>query len=124
VLRAQLRKHRLSSEIELPRDRDAVSAPLVGLSNADLEAIVLLAAEYAQAGEGAQPDARVATAHLAAAAKDYLPSRDVRMLEYMELLAVFEASNRKMLPAKYAALSADELQARMDRLRLEVGNRR
>ena len=31
---------------------------------------------------------------------DYLPSRDVKMLEYMELLAVFEASNRRMLPAE------------------------
>ena len=40
------------------------------------------------------------------AAADYLPSRDVELLEYMELLAVFEASNRRMLPAKYAATSA------------------
>ena len=31
------------------------------------------------------------------------PSRDVELLEYMELLAVFEASSRRLLPAKYAA---------------------
>ena len=55
---------------------------------------------------------------------DYLPSRDTKMLEYMELLAVFEASNRKMLPRKYQTMSAEELQARLDLLRLECGNRR
>jgi len=46
------------------------------------------------------------------------------MLEYMELLAVFEASNRKMLPKKYQTMSTDELQARLELLRLECGNRR
>ena len=55
---------------------------------------------------------------------DYLPSRDVEMLEYMELLAVFEASNRRMLPKKYAELSVDELQARLMILKAECGNRR
>jgi hypothetical protein len=55
---------------------------------------------------------------------DYLPSRDSKMLEYMELVAVFEASNRNMLPQKYQAMSGEELQARLDVLRLECGNRR
>ena len=32
-----------------------------------------------------------------------------KMLEYMELLAVFEASNRRMLPKKYETMSAEEL---------------
>jgi transitional endoplasmic reticulum ATPase len=58
------------------------------------------------------------------AVQDYLPSRDVEMLEYMELLAVFEASNRRMLPKKYADLSVDELQARLQRGKLLIGNRR
>src|SRR4029078_9046909 len=46
------------------------------------------------------------------------------MLEYMELLAVFEASNRRMLPAKYAALSIEELQTRLSELRIKCGARR
>ena len=46
------------------------------------------------------------------------------MLEYMELLAVFEASNRKMLPKKYADMDVDELQARLALLRAKVGSRR
>ena len=54
------------------------------------------------------------------AMKDYLPSRDVQMLEYMELLAVFEASNRRMLPKKYADVPVDELQARLQLLKAQV----
>ncbi len=61
---------------------------------------------------------------LAHAIRDYLPSRDVQMLEYMELLAVFEASNRRMLPAKYADVPVDELQARLMALKAQVGSRR
>jgi hypothetical protein len=37
---------------------------------------------------------------------------------------VFEASNRRMLPAKYARLTVDELQSRLADLRVKVGHRR
>lgn len=122
VLQAQIRKHRLKTEIEFPRDREAVSHPVVGYSNADFEAIALLAHDYA-ADQGG-PEAAITTAHFKQAVSDYLPSRDVEMLEYMELLAVFEASNRRMLPAKYARLTLDELQARLAQLKLTCGGRR
>jgi len=42
----------------------------------------------------------------------------------MELLAVFEASSRRLLPAKYAAMSPEELDTRLRLLRATVGNRR
>ena len=58
------------------------------------------------------------------AAADYFPSRDVELLEYMELLAVFEASSRRLLPAKYANITPEELDARMRQLRMIVGSRR
>ena len=117
VVAAQLRKHAVSSAIELPRDREAVCAPMVGYSNADIEAVVMLAAEYAQ-------EAPVGLTQFADAVRDYLPSRDVEMLEYMELVAVFEASNRRMLPKKYADLGMEELQQRLATLRAKVGSRR
>ena len=123
VVIAQLRKHRLQNALTFPDDRDAVSTPMLGLSNADFEAVVLLASEIAS---GADPTAavRIGREQMVQAIADYLPSRDVKMLEYMELLAVFEASNRKMLPKKYQTMSADELQARLELLRLECGTRR
>ena len=33
------------------------------------------------------------------AAEDFMPTRERDMIEYMELLAVYEASNRRLLPA-------------------------
>ena len=46
-----------------------------------------------------------------AALDDYIPSQDAAMMHYMELLAVFEASSRKMLPEKYRNMSTAELNA-------------
>jgi AAA+ superfamily predicted ATPase len=121
VLAAQIRKHKLKSTLEFPRDRAAISEKIVGYSNADFEAVALLANDYA-AEIG--PDAPVDVACFQKAVADYLPSRDVEMLEYMELLAVFEASNRRMLPQKYARLTLDELQTRLAELKLSCGHRR
>ena len=58
-----------------------------------------------------------------AAAKDVIPSRDVRMLEYMEKLAVFECSARRMLPERYRDLATHEVLADLDRLKLQLGGR-
>jgi transitional endoplasmic reticulum ATPase len=124
VVNAQLRKHRFENGLQFPADRPTVSDKMVGLSNADFEAIVLLAGELASAAAPEARTPRLDRALLEQAIADYLPSRDTKMLEYMELLAVFEASNRKMLPRKYQTMSAEELQARLDLLRLECGNRR
>jgi len=123
VLLAQLRKHKLSWDVTFPADRAEVSEPMLGLSNADFEAVMLLAAEYA-AGPDGDLVSKIAKAHMLQAKADYLPSRDQKMLEYMELLAVFEASNRQMLPKKYQIMTAEELQARLDVLRIECGQRR
>ena len=72
----------------------------------------------------ASGDGLITAAAFQSAIRDYLPSRDSEMLEYMELIAVFEASNRKFLPKKYAALSAPDLQAKLALLRARVGSRR
>jgi hypothetical protein len=47
------------------------------------------------------------------AVEDYLPARDADMLEYMELLAVFETSRRSLLPERYQVLSSEELSERL-----------
>jgi transitional endoplasmic reticulum ATPase len=53
---------------------------------------------------------------LSKAIDDYLPSRDANMLEYMELLAVFESSSRAMLPKRYQAMPVAELQDKLRNL--------
>jgi ATP-dependent 26S proteasome regulatory subunit len=122
IFAAQIRKHKLQTSIQFPRDRAQVSEKIVGYSNADFEAICLLANDYAADESG--KEGTITVEHFQRAVQDYLPSRDLEMLEYMELLAVFEASNRRMLPEKYARLSLDELQKRLAELKLRCGNRR
>jgi SpoVK/Ycf46/Vps4 family AAA+-type ATPase len=122
VLAAQLRKHKLSADLEFPRDRPAVSERIVGYSNADIEAVALQA--HNLAAEESGPDARLTASHFEQAIADYLPPHDVEMLEYMELLAVFESSSRRMLPQKYAGLSMEALQRRLAELKIHCADRR
>ena len=58
------------------------------------------------------------------AAEDYFPSRDLELLDYMELLAVFESSSRRFLPVKYENMTPEELDLKLRELRLRIGNRR
>jgi AAA+ superfamily predicted ATPase len=120
IARASIRKNRINTDVDLTAIRDAFSKKLVGYSNADVEAVILMANDDAARAE----EPNVTAARLTAAAADYFPSRDVELLEYMELLAVFEASSRRFLPAKYAGMTPEELDLKLRQLRIEVGSRR
>jgi len=122
VARALVRKNRIQTDVDFASIRQDFSAKLVGYSNADVEAVLLMANDDAAREAGG--DAPVTVAHLTHAAADYFPSRDAEMLEYMELLAVFEASSRRLLPPKYASMTPEELDARLRALRIIVGSRR
>lgn len=117
VLMAQLRRHKIDHSLDFPRDRGPVSEKMVGYSNADIEAVTLLANDTAMS-----MGSRISAELFEQSIRDYLPSRDARMLEYMELLAVFESSSRKMLPRRYQEIDVDELQARLHQLRLNLGS--
>jgi SpoVK/Ycf46/Vps4 family AAA+-type ATPase len=122
VARALVRKNRIKTAVDFAGIRDRFSTKLVGYSNADVEAVILMANDDAARAEGG--DAAVTADHLLRAAADYFPSRDAELLEYMELLAVFESSSRRLLPAKYASMTPEELDLRLRALRAVVGNRR
>jgi len=122
VARALVKKNKIKTDVDLVSIREGFSSKLVGYSNADIEAVILLANEDAARESGS--DAPVLASHFQRAAIDYFPSRDVELLEYMELLAVFESSSRRLLPAKYASLTPEELDTRLRLLRAIVGNRR
>ncbi|MBA2320749.1 MAG: ATP-binding protein [Deltaproteobacteria bacterium] len=117
IFRANAKKNRLI----LGEDVDLADAARrsAGYSAAEIEAVLLSAA--AAAGE-AETDI-VRGEHLSAALADAIPSRDQRMLAFMELLAVFESSSRKMLPERYQQLTTDQVQAQLDELRLALGRR-
>jgi AAA+ superfamily predicted ATPase len=122
VAAALVRKNRLKCDVEFAAIRDAFSTRLVGYSNADVEAVLLMANDDAARELG--HDAAITSEHLKRAAADYFPSRDVELLEYMELMAVFEASSRRLLPPKYASMTPEDLDKRLRHLRLTVGSRR
>jgi transitional endoplasmic reticulum ATPase len=122
VARALVRKNRIQTTVDFVAIRDTFSSKLVGYSNADVEAVLLMANDDAAKESGGE--AAVTADHLARAAADYFPSRDEELLSYMELLAVFESSSRRLLPAKYASMTPQELDIRLRALRAVVGNRR
>ncbi|MGZ8830076.1 MAG: ATP-binding protein [Thermoanaerobaculia bacterium] len=120
VARALVRKNKINTDVDFATIRATFSKKLVGYSNADVEAVVLMALD-----DAARDEATVVSAdRFIRAAADYFPSRDQELLEYMELLAVFETSSRRLLPAKYANITPEELDLRMRQLRAVVGSRR
>lgn len=120
IARASVRKNRVQTDVDFSTIRDEFSRKLVGYSNADVEAVILMANDDA----ARESMSTVGAERFVRAAADYFPSRDVELLEYMELLAVFEASSRRLLPAKYANITPEELDLRMRQLRAVVGSRR
>ena len=117
IFKASAKKNKLSFNTDIDWS-EAVQAT-EGYSAAELEA-VLLAANRA-AGEAGT--AHITQEQLDQAARDVIPSRDTRMLDYMEMLAVFECSARRMLPERYANLPTDQVQQRLDHLRALLGRR-
>ena len=90
-----------------------------GYSGAEVESVLLAAARLASI----EDREALTQVDLEQALVDVIPSRDTRMLDFMEMLAVFEASARRMLPARHADLSTDEVHNRLDRLRMALGSR-
>jgi transitional endoplasmic reticulum ATPase len=121
VGKASAKKNKLNFADKVLETCD-IWAKMVGYSAADIEAVLLLSGEIS--AKESETETTISNENLQAAFTDYFPSRDVVMLEFMELLAVFECSNRKLLPEKYANLTSEELQNKLDTLRLLVGNRR
>lgn len=90
-----------------------------GYSGAELEAVLLAAVRHGARHEREE----VSAEDLDAALGDVIPSRDVDMLAYMEMLAVFECSARRMLPPAFRELSTSEVLARLAHLRGVLGRR-
>jgi SpoVK/Ycf46/Vps4 family AAA+-type ATPase len=119
--KANAKRNKLNIAEKVLENTD-IWSKMVGYSSADIEATLLLAQENASKREVAE--VIVNEEDLQTALHDYFPSRNETMLKFMETLAVFESSNRKYLPEKYAEISQEDLQRQLDTLSLLVGNRR
>ena len=90
-----------------------------GYSGAELELVLLQAANLS----AERNHKGISQKDIDDAVVDVIPSRDTRMLEYMELLAVFEATARRMLPDRYAEMDTSSVQEQIDQLRMQLGRR-
>ncbi len=120
ILRALVRRHKIDADFP-----DEELLPLLegleGYAAADLEALVLLAnddfkSEILPPGIETMPQ-KVSMAFLRQATADFMPTRETTMIEYMELLAVSEASNRRLLPERYKEIQVGDLNARLGEVR-------
>ena len=107
VLNAVLTRHGATS-VAGAEELLALCETLVGYSNADLEALALLALELAR-NQGGALDAQA----LGAAAADFMPPQERNMIEFMELLAVSETSRRSMLPQRYRDMAIADIQSQL-----------
>ena len=111
VVIAILRRYDLAATVDAAALEQPCAA-LEGYSNADLEAVALLAAEFAE--RAATP---IDAAIFAAAVADFMPPQETQMLRYMEMLAVFETSRRSLLPPRFASLTPPQVQEQLAELR-------
>jgi len=117
MLEAQVRRKGLSLHDDV--DLMQVAEATQGYSAAELEAVLVAAI-----GQAAWSDRDVLHQEdLDFATTDVIPSRDVRMLEFMELQAVFECSTRRMLPERFQELTTQDVLAQLDVLRAALGRR-
>lgn len=111
VLRAVLGRY--GETCDLPEDAlQARCEALTGYSNADLEALALLAVGMAR-----ERGSKLDMAALDEAIDDFMPPQEQDMIEFMELLAVSEASRRSLLPERHRGLSPADLQDRLQAAR-------
>ncbi len=114
ILEALIRKNKLRISEDL--NVGLFSEQLQGYSGAELEAVLLRAMRLMSEREAEELELQ----DVENAVEDVIPSRDQRMLEFMELLAVFESSTREMLPQNYKEMENQEVIERLDTLRIEL----
>lgn len=114
IIKAILGRYVSTGQTDWPL-AESLMGRLEGYSNADLEAVALLALEFA--GREGLP---FSEALLARAMDDFMPPQDIAMIRFMEMLAVFECSRRSMLPARFRSLSAENVHQQLQALRLQI----
>ena len=117
ILSASQRKNGISLADGVDLRSTAVATD--GYSSAELESVLL--ASLGVANDDGRIE--VTSTDLETATNDVIPSRDTRMLAYMEMLAVFESSSQRMLPERFQSMTTEAVQQRLDELRALLGRR-
>jgi transitional endoplasmic reticulum ATPase len=112
IVKVLIKRYALTGDVE-DQALIALCERLEGYSNADLEALVLLAVEY----HDREPTLALIEA-LAKAAEDFMPPQEREMIDFMELLAVSETSRRSLLPDRFRKMPLEDIQKALRTARL------
>lgn len=113
IFEAQVRKHKINRD---PFGWEEACRLTAGYSAAEIEALLLLADEFA-----AERGRAMTQEDLLDAVADFVPNRNRKMIDFMELLAVFECSSRRLLPERYRDMSDEELGSKLAELKAQLG---
>ncbi len=114
IIKAILTRYKASEE--LPWDKPkTICSNLENYSNADLEAVSLLSMELAE-----RQGSKVTLDIFKQASNDFIPPRESKVIEFMELLAVKETSRKSLLPKRFQDITNDELENRIAELKRYV----
>jgi SpoVK/Ycf46/Vps4 family AAA+-type ATPase len=113
LFRIMLKKSGLRTEAQSLRE---LIADPVGLSGADIEAILARAVLAADAGRDGE-DSSVPVDVLRRAFEDFIPATSPLERELQILVAVQECTSREVLPERYRTRDRAEIQARINELR-------
>ena len=114
IIKAVFKKNKLDYEIT---DLGNFLTLLTNYSGAELEAVALLSNSFAREAEAVI----IKDEHLKAAIDDFIPNRNKKMIEFMELLAVFECSSKRMIPPQYQNIDNEELSEKLHLLKKLIG---
>jgi SpoVK/Ycf46/Vps4 family AAA+-type ATPase len=98
---------------EFPEDMD--------IGGNEMEGILIMASRQYEL-QSDEVDSKPVGHFIAEAMKNYRPMSHSSRLEYMDLAAVVECTDRRFLPEKYAELDLEQAKQRMDELKLELGD--
>ncbi|GAB4279026.1 MAG: ATP-binding protein [Candidatus Rifleibacteriota bacterium] len=86
----------------------------------EMEGILIMASRQYEL-QCDEPDAKEIGYFIKEAMKTYRPMTHTARLEYMDLAAVAECTDKNFLPEKYANMDIDSIKKRMNQLRMELG---
>ena len=123
IARAVMRRNDISTRLnESQLVALLKSAP--GYSAAELEAVTLLAFDDLMSDADGDSNATLTIKYIEQALLDFMPTRETKMIEYMEWLAVSEASNRRLLPERFKDITVSDLHQALARSRTALASNR
>ena len=123
IMRAVMRRNTIPTRLN-QEELVALLETATDYSAAELEAVTLLAYDDLMSDTLGDDTSTLTIKYLEQALLDFMPTRETKMIEYMEWLAVSEASNRRLLPDRFKAVTVGTLHDELARSRAALASNR